>query len=1513
MGPASELLQLAFHEKRGQLVSLSPDGRTASRTHATQEFNHGLVLSSFPLPDNQLFEVRIDKKINSWSGSIEVGVTCCDPNTVDIPFPSSATELREGTWIMSGHSILKDGRSVNEEYGTDLDKLEEGDRVGVLRTCLGDLIFFVNGIAQGVAAGGLPPRVFAVIDMYGKCAQVSLMDNTLQEVRIQTNDQNNAATAAAAACTHLNSITSNNTSHNITNSNIQAATLAASAAVAAATSSGIAIASASGLMRESSAATSGVLLAGGGLSTASGGATCNSSSKIRFHERHGTLIKLGNNSRTAERKRPLDEFNNGVVMTHRPLRDNELFEIRLDRLVDKWSGSIEVGVTTHNPSLLDFPATMTNLRNGTTMMSGSGILTNGKGTRREYGQFNLDELAEGDRIGMMRKANGNLHYFINGLDQGVAASRLPLQVWGVVDLYGMTVKVTIVDRDERDEQNLITRRNLALRTHPAEPLELAGLTPGASDRLLFHTACGSHAAVINSGITAHRPNAADDFNFGVVLTSRPLKANEVFEVRLDKMVTKWAGSIEIGVTTHAPNDLEFPSTMTNIRSGTWMMTGNGVMHNGTTTVDDYGQNLDKLKVGDRVAVVRKETGVLHFYVNSEDQGPAASNVPERVYGVIDLYGQAAQATIIDVSDFRSPGGLDSTVTSATLYSHIESTADLRFHHLHGRNARILNAGLTASRPNALSEFNDAIVMSNRPLHDGEMFEIQIERIVERWSGSIEAGVTLIKPEELEFPNTMTDIDYDTWMLSGSAVMKDGQTVKNGYSCDLDSLSVGSRLGMMRTAEGGLHYYINGEDQGLAIDGVPSDVYAVIDLYGVCGQVSVVHRAAQRIPPPENSLASSQVMESSQVSIPAGESSLRFCTAAGKNVEVTNNQLTATRKRSLEGCLVFSSAVLEPHDTFEVRIDAVDPKWSGSLKIGVTSFSISDSEVNRVPDDLTSLPEVWYLDGSSIFKNNSLVRMNYGPCVDRLLVGDRLAVRRAADGNLRFSVNSEDCGPTGVLVPSHVRAVLQLDGKTSQVTISAQQARFNISPTEESYRTHHLLQDSLENILEEKEAAAATNTSLQFHENRGRNIVLTCSNTVARRNHSYNQGVVLSYRPLRPGEVFEVRLTRLNTRWSSSLCLGVVGAAAGSDRIHLPVSLLHLRRECWVLAGTGLYYNGTRVRTHPGPDLDDLAVGHTVGVMLDGQARLHLLVNGVDQGVAAEHIPDRCWAAFDLYGMAEEVGIVGAESLVETSESKDGRTEKWNEEDETKSAKSNKDIKNSMTTSSQIVTQSLTKSDFLGTAGRLAHCEYLQLCLRLKTSLGIPAFFFDRPELAICYCDTCHKVRGEPSTLTSGVPSSAYWLPLGWCLFPLRARDLVEGSPANPDDLDNPGRDSWHVAYHGTSFGRVRQMLDAGRLLTAGEQGLDRKLGRGPSKQDDSDSPLLYFSPDVECGGGAAPRPFTDPLSRRTYRTRIALMLQVEPGSYKIGGKEGEENEKIWGTKERGNANMTALLFSLQPA
>lgn len=54
-------------------------------------------------------------------------------------------------------------------------------------------------------------------------------------------------------------------------------------------------------------------------------------------------------------------------------------------------------------------------------------------------------------------------------------------------------------------------------------------------------------------------------------------------------------------------------------------------------------------MGDRVGVVRKADGTVHFFVNGIDQGACASNVPPNVYGVIDLYGMAAQATIVDIS------------------------------------------------------------------------------------------------------------------------------------------------------------------------------------------------------------------------------------------------------------------------------------------------------------------------------------------------------------------------------------------------------------------------------------------------------------------------------------------------------------------------------------------------------------------------------------------------------------------------------------------------------------------------------------------------------------------------------------------------------------------------------------------------------------------------------------------------------------------------------------------------
>jgi len=76
---------------------------------------------------------------------------------------------------------MRDGHTILDEYGHDLDQLAEGDRVGVMRSATGVLHIFINGVDQGPAASGIPQRVWAVIDMYGKCAQVTVVEGTTHE------------------------------------------------------------------------------------------------------------------------------------------------------------------------------------------------------------------------------------------------------------------------------------------------------------------------------------------------------------------------------------------------------------------------------------------------------------------------------------------------------------------------------------------------------------------------------------------------------------------------------------------------------------------------------------------------------------------------------------------------------------------------------------------------------------------------------------------------------------------------------------------------------------------------------------------------------------------------------------------------------------------------------------------------------------------------------------------------------------------------------------------------------------------------------------------------------------------------------------------------------------------------------------------------------------------------------------------------------------------------------------
>ncbi|XP_042748180.1 neuralized-like protein 4, partial [Lagopus leucura] len=59
----------------------------------------------------------------------------------------------------------------------------------------------------------------------------------------------------------------------------------------------------------------------------------------------------------------------------------------------------------------------------------------------------------------------------------------------------------------------------------------------------------------------------------------------------------------------------------------------------------------------------------------------------------------------------------------------------------------------------------------------------------------------------------------------------------------------------------------------------------------------------------------------------------------------------------------------------------------------------------------------------------------------------------------------------------------------------------------------------------------------------------------------------------------------------------------------------------------------------GPNLDLVPAGTVLGLLVDSGSRLHLYVDGRDQGVAAGGIPQPCYVLIDLYGQCQQVTVV----------------------------------------------------------------------------------------------------------------------------------------------------------------------------------------------------------------------------------------------------------------------------------
>ena len=84
-----------------------------------------MVLTSQPLQDDELFEVRLDSKVPRWLGSLDVGATTVSAE--NLRFPSTMTSCSQGTtFVLSSNKILHNGKEMTT-ISKDLDSLTVSD------------------------------------------------------------------------------------------------------------------------------------------------------------------------------------------------------------------------------------------------------------------------------------------------------------------------------------------------------------------------------------------------------------------------------------------------------------------------------------------------------------------------------------------------------------------------------------------------------------------------------------------------------------------------------------------------------------------------------------------------------------------------------------------------------------------------------------------------------------------------------------------------------------------------------------------------------------------------------------------------------------------------------------------------------------------------------------------------------------------------------------------------------------------------------------------------------------------------------------------------------------------------------------------------------------------------------------------------------------------------------------------------------------------------------------------
>jgi hypothetical protein len=171
-------------------------------------------------------------------------------------------------------------------------------------------------------------------------------------------------------------------------------------------------------------------------------------------------------------------------------------------------------------------------------------------------------------------------------------------------------------------------------------------------------------------------------------------------------------------------------------------------------------------------------------------------------------------------------------------------------------------------------------------------------------------------------------------------------------------------------------------------------------------------------------------------------------AHGEAASVSLDGFVATRTDGFNGAVVFSNRPVAVGETVNVRVSAVDPEWSGTLKIGFTSH---DPDVLRrnsaIPEDIP-----WVV-GNSFWMGN----VAQGATVARSLFTFHLS----ANGDVALSVNGRHVGRfiAGVDVSRPLWAVFDVYGVCRSIRLEPRLSKVNSEASMERSRSSAALKNN----------------------------------------------------------------------------------------------------------------------------------------------------------------------------------------------------------------------------------------------------------------------------------------------------------------------------------------------------------------------------------------------------------------------------------------------------------------------